>query len=197
MDPPTKDAIKTWIDQKDDGYRWLAKELAVSYQTVRAWMSTRAIPQKKLERIAELMSIPEAEQKHLEYDEERKCRVKEWLKATAKNREWLACELGLSLVAINKWFDRRIPDGRYAQIEALMRSSSEPQFSRGIELSPFSVEVITARLTKDEYACVLQCCKAECFGEDLESWLRACILDRVKEVLPEAASAISHPTRNH
>lgn len=63
MDTPTKEEIKTWLDQKDDGYMWLAKELAVSYQTVRAWMSTRAIPQKKLERIAELMRSPEEEQK--------------------------------------------------------------------------------------------------------------------------------------
>lgn len=63
MDTPTKEEIKTWVDKKDDGYMWLAKELAVSYQTVRAWMSTRAIPQKKLERIAELMRSPEEEQK--------------------------------------------------------------------------------------------------------------------------------------
>lgn len=63
METPTKEEIKSWLDQKEDGYRWLAKELAVSYQTVRAWMSTRAIPEKKLERITELMRSPEAEQK--------------------------------------------------------------------------------------------------------------------------------------
>ena len=63
METPTKEEIKSWLDQKEDGYKWLAKELAVSYQTVRAWMSTRAIPEKKLERITELMRSPEAEQK--------------------------------------------------------------------------------------------------------------------------------------
>ena len=63
METPTKEEIKSWLDQKEDGYRWLAKELAVSYQTVRAWMSTRAIPEKKLERITELMRSPETEQK--------------------------------------------------------------------------------------------------------------------------------------
>lgn len=118
-------------------------------------------------------------------DQERKERVKSWLKATGKSREWLASQFGLTAVAINKWFDRRIPDGRYAQIEALMRASSEPQFSCGVELSPFSVEVITARFTKEEYASVLACCKADGFGDDLEAWLRACILEHVQDVLAE------------
>ncbi|MGN0875520.1 MAG: hypothetical protein ACI4OZ_10100 [Akkermansia sp.] len=125
-------------------------------------------------------------------DQERKDRVKLWLKATGKGREWLASQFGLTLVAINKWFDRRIPDGRYAQIEALMRASSEPQFSCGVELSPFSVEVITARLTKEEYASVLACCKADGFGDDLESWLRACILEHVQDVLAESPPAAPH-----
>lgn len=127
-------------------------------------------------------------------DQERKDRVKAWLKATGKGREWLASQFGLTLVAINKWFDRRIPDGRYAQIEALMRASSEPQFSSGVELSPFSVEVITARLTKEEYASVLACCKADGFGDDLEAWLRACILEHVQEVLAESPTATPHPS---
>ena len=127
-------------------------------------------------------------------DQERKERVKSWLKATGKSREWLASQFGLTAVAINKWFDRRIPDGRYAQIEALMRSSSEPQFSCGVELSPFSIEVITARFTKEEYASVLACCKADGFGDDLEAWLRACILEHVQEVLAESPPATPHPS---
>ena len=126
--------------------------------------------------------------------QERKERVKSWLKATGKSREWLASQFGLTAVAINKWFDRRIPDGRYAQIEALMRSSSEPQFSCGVELSPFSIEVITARFTKEEYASVLACCKADGFGDDLEAWLRACILEHVQEVLAESPPATPHPS---
>ena len=126
--------------------------------------------------------------------EERKERVKAWLKASGKSREWLAKELGLTIEAINKWFYLRIPEGRYAQIEALMRSSSAPQFSSGVELSPFSVEVITARLTKEEYASVLACCKADGFGDDLEAWLRACILEHVQEVLAESSPATPHPS---
>lgn len=75
-----------------------------------------------------------------------------------------------------------------------MRASSEPQFSSGVELSPFSVEVITARLTKEEYASVLACCKADGFGDDLEAWLRACILEHVQEVLAESPPATPHPS---
>lgn len=118
--------------------------------------------------------------------EERKERVKAWLKASGKSRQWLAKELGLTVEAINKWFYLRIPEGRYAQIEALMRSSSYPQFSSGVELSPFSVEVITARFTKAEYASILACCKADGYGEDLEAWMRACILEHVHDVLEES-----------
>lgn len=55
MNTPTKEEIKLWLDGKENGYMWLAGVLAVSYQTVRAWMSTRSIPAAKLARIAEIM----------------------------------------------------------------------------------------------------------------------------------------------
>lgn len=55
MNTPTKEEIKLWLDRKENGYMWLAGVLAVSYQTIRAWMSTRSIPTAKLARIAEIM----------------------------------------------------------------------------------------------------------------------------------------------
>lgn len=55
MNTPTKEEIKLWLDGKENGYMWLAGVLAVSYQTIRAWMSTRSIPAAKLARIAEII----------------------------------------------------------------------------------------------------------------------------------------------
>lgn len=124
--------------------------------------------------------------------EERKERVKAWLKAAKKSREWLAKELDLSINAINKWFDRRIPDGRYAQIESLMRASSAPQFSCGVEMSPFSVEVIAARFTCSEYESIEKAARAEGYSS-LEDYVRDSVIERAQEVL-EAKETPQHAT---
>ena len=113
--------------------------------------------------------------------EARKNEVLQWLKSIKQDREWLGKQIGSKKRTLDNWFSAAgsIPDAKYESIKKLMFGPDS------VSLNYDSVEVITARLTSDEYASVLACCKADGFGDDLEAWLRACILEHVQDVLAE------------
>lgn len=120
--------------------------------------------------------------------EERKREVLQWLKSIKQDREWLGKQIGSKKRTLDNWFSTKgsIPDSKYDSIKKLM-FGPEP-----VSLNYDSVEVITARLTTEEFSSVLSCCKADGFGDDLEAWLRACILEHVQEVLAESSHAAHH-----
>lgn len=120
--------------------------------------------------------------------EARKREVLQWLKSIKQDREWLGKQIGSQKRTLDNWFSTKgsIPDSKYDSIRKLM-FGPEP-----VSLNYDSVEVITARLTSEEYASVLACCKADGFGDDLEAWLRACILEHVQDVLAESHHAAPH-----
>lgn len=122
--------------------------------------------------------------------EARKNEVLQWLRSIKQDREWLGKQIGSKKRTLDNWFSAAgsIPDAKYDSIRKLM-FGPDP-----VSLNYDSVEVITARLTSDEYASVLACCKADGFGDDLEAWLRACILEHVQEVLAESPPATPHPS---
>lgn len=131
-DDDLRTMVKEWLQVQNRKSYQLAEEIGIRPQTFYAQMSVRKISahtKKALFRIIpDLVADPDlnASAAAEEYDPE-KLKIKEWLRAHGKTRQWLAEQCRVSIRTVHTWFAvrGRIPVTQSLFIDKLM-SEGEP-----------------------------------------------------------------------
>ena len=119
--------VKEWLQSQNRKSYQLAEEIGLRPQTFYAQMSVRKISantKKALSRIIPGL-ISDSESNPLSNTEgcdPKKIRIKEWLRAHGKTRQWLAEQCRVSVRTVHTWFTARgnIPVTQYLFIDKLM-----------------------------------------------------------------------------
>lgn len=131
-DDDIRTRVKEWLQGQNRKAYQLAEEIGIRPQTFYAQMSVRKISantKKALSRIIpELVCDPDLNVSPApEECDPKKIKIKEWLRAKGKTRQWLAEQCRVSIRTVHTWFAMRgsIPVTQSLFIEKLM-NEGEP-----------------------------------------------------------------------